>query len=434
MNLSKQNFIDVLKRIIFVFFCIFLSHTGFSQGAPSSLFPDLQYFKITYPLNNSGNDYTGVSYANRNNPHIASYEVNNLVGYTPPSPFSGYFNLTGSELIFKAHCAGALTSINAYPRSELREKVNGGNNLWLFADEHEMNTTFRVTNLPDQKQEVCMLQIKGNSCNCTNNTEEALRLEYRQDGNSGFHAVINENTTLNDIMDYTLGDEVDARLYVNNGQVTVELNNLNVSGPNGEWTYTYTSNYSHGYFKAGCYTQSSIWVEKNGVANELPTAYGEVAFSKLILGPNPNVCVPEVPANITATTLSSSSVWLDWDDVNLASHYNLRYRIVGNPIWDYIYTVPLSEHTLAGLQYGQTYEWEVRAKCPDNSALPYEDGPGPNFTMPAAPTDSQIHIESGDLYIEDSDFGTVYKSPNGTCFRLNIDDNGTLKVVAVACP
>jgi len=201
--------------------------------------------------------------------------------------------VVGNEVVFRAHCAGALTSANAYPRCELRETPNGTDDLWEFSDEHELNTTFRVTHLPDQKQEVCMLQIKGNSSNNTSNTEEALRLEYRQDGSQGFHAVINENTTLTDIIDYSLGQTMEARLYVNNNTISIELNNLSVSGSAGVWNHTYVSNYSHGYFKAGCYTQSSIWEEKNGVADESSTAYGEVIFSELTLG-NRNIVSPNI--------------------------------------------------------------------------------------------------------------------------------------------
>jgi len=232
-----------------------------------------------------------------------------------------------------------LTSPNAYPRCELRETPNGTNDLWEFADEHELNATFRVTHLPNQKQEVCMLQIKGNTSNNTSGTEEALRLEYRQNHNQGFHAVINENTTLENIMSYSLGQTIEARLYVNNGIVTVELNNLSVSGSAGEWTYTYTSNYSHGYFKAGCYTQSSIWQEKNGVANESPTAYGEVIFSELTIT-NEDIIAPIV----------------------------------------------------------------------------------------------RVHSNDGDIYVDNPDYGIIMKAPNGTCYRMMIQNDGTWNSEVVICP
>ena len=70
---------------------------------------------------------------------------------------------------------------------------------------------------------------------------------------------------------------------MNKGEITIELDNIDVEGPRGEYDTTYTSAYTYGYFKAGCYTQSSIWSEKNGSADEDPSAYGEVRFSRLAI-------------------------------------------------------------------------------------------------------------------------------------------------------
>lgn len=279
-----------------------------SGQAPSSVLPDIVNFKITYPLDENGDDYTGVAYGDRNNPRISGEEETELLDYVAPAPFQDYFYTSGNEVVFKAHCAGALTSINAYPRCELRELVGGTNSLWRFSDEHELNATFRVTHLPDLKKEVCILQIKGNSTNATSNTEEALRLEYREDGNQGLHLVINESSTIEDVMDYNLGETIEARLYINNGEINVVLNNTS-SG--GSYTHQYTSNYDWGYFKAGCYTQSSIWEEKNGVGDELPTAYGEVRFSRLVLG-----SLDFLPVNLLNFTgeyvEQTNEIKLDW--------------------------------------------------------------------------------------------------------------------------
>jgi len=231
----------------------FLSTLSFAQ-APSSILPDLQYFKLTFPIDDNGNDYTGVSFGDREDPDIRADEVDNLSGYVPSGDYADYFFVSGNEVVFKAHCAGALTSANSYPRCELREKVNGGDDLWLFSGEHELSATFRITHLPDEKEEVCFLQIKGNTSNNTSGTDEVLRVEYRQDGSSGIHLEVNENSGPSDVMDYTLGQTIEARMYVNNGNVTLELNNLNVSGSRGQYTHNYTTSYSHGYFKAGCYT------------------------------------------------------------------------------------------------------------------------------------------------------------------------------------
>lgn len=52
----------------------------------------------------------------------------------------------------------------------------------------------------------------------------------------------------------------------------------------------------------------------------------------------------------------------------------------------------------------------------------------------ACPPDADIHTESGDVYVEDSCRGVILKSPNGTCFRIRVDDNGGLMTEQVACP
>ena len=43
-------------------------------------------------------------------------------------------------------------------------------------------------------------------------------------------------------------------------------------------------------------------------------------------------------------------------------------------------------------------------------------------------------IDSGDLYIYDDCFGLILKSPNGTCFRLKVGDDGTVTAQAINCP
>ncbi|MCI4669838.1 MAG: polysaccharide lyase family 7 protein [Bacteroidia bacterium] len=359
----------------------FVLPIGLWAQAPSSILPDLSYFKLSFPLDVNGNDYTGVSWNNRSNPLIKSWERNNLVNWTPNSTYSPYFFVDGNEVVFKAHCAGALTSANAYPRCELRETPNGTNDLWLFSDEHELNATFRVTNVPNEKQEVCMLQIKGNDSNNTSGTEEAFRLEYRQDGTQGIHVTINENTTLTDIMDYSVGQTIESRMYVNNGQVTIELDNLNVSGSNGEWNYTFNSNYSHGYFKAGCYTQSSIWEEKNGVADESPTAFGEVRFSVLTMGPVGGSCTASAPGNRTVGSIGTSSATVSWNSIANIDHYKVRHRAQGTSTWTTSGSIRnTTSYTISGLSANTTYEWQVRSKCSNNTGSNYNDGQGPNFT------------------------------------------------------
>lgn len=54
-------------------------------------------------------------------------------------------------------------------------------------------------------------------------------------------------------------------------------------------------------------------------------------------------------------------------------------------------------------------------------------------TMPVETTDS-VKITGGDLYITDISKGVIIKSPNGTCWRMTIDNNGSIITTAVDCP
>ena len=51
----------------------------------------------------------------------------------------------------------------------------------------------------------------------TNGTKEVLRIEYRQDGSTGWHLTVNETSGPKNILDYQLGDSVTIRTYVNEG-------------------------------------------------------------------------------------------------------------------------------------------------------------------------------------------------------------------------
>lgn len=361
---------------------LFPTSTAFAQ-APSSILPDLSKFKLTFPLDANGNDYEGVSYSNRNSPLIKAYERDNLVNWTAPNTSGNnlrqYFYSSGNEVVFKCHVAGALTSANSYPRTELRETPNGGDNYWNFNDAQELNATFRIMHLPNVKQEVCVLQIKGREG--TESADEALRLDYREGSSQRLHLVWNENNTINDIMDYSLGQTIEARIFVDNKRVYVTLNNTSVSGSRGQYTYDYAVPYNTGYFKAGCYTQSSIWKEKNGTGqNESPSAYAEVRFSRLILGSdNSTSCIPSVPSNRRVRSISSNSAILDWNAVANIDHYKCRYRKVGTSSWTTSGSIRgTSQWNISGLSSNTQYQWQVRSKCGGGNDSNYTNGP--NFT------------------------------------------------------
>jgi len=46
----------------------------------------------------------------------------------------------------------------------------------------------------------------------------------------------------------------------------------------------------------------------------------------------------------------------------------------------------------------------------------------------------QIEAEEGDVYIDNSCYGAILTSPNGSCYRIRVNDNGSLITEEVTCP
>ena len=47
---------------------------------------------------------------------------------------------------------------------------------------------------------------------------------------------------------------------------------------------------------------------------------------------------------------------------------------------------------------------------------------------------TRLQVADGDIYIEDIVNGVIMKSPDGNCWRLTINDDGSIKTTAITCP
>lgn len=47
---------------------------------------------------------------------------------------------------------------------------------------------------------------------------------------------------------------------------------------------------------------------------------------------------------------------------------------------------------------------------------------------------SRLQIADGDVFIENINNGVIMKSPNGNCWRLTMNNDGSLKTTAISCP
>ncbi|WP_025744159.1 polysaccharide lyase family 7 protein, partial [Aquimarina pacifica] len=139
-----------------------------------------------------------------------------------------------------------------------------------------LDVRVRAVHLPVEKPEVSMVQIHGPD-------DEPLRVEYRAD-DQGLHVVQNEDSTAEYVLPYSLGQQLRVTVIVNNGNITCEIINEDTGD---SWDDTWEAEDSTGYFKVGCYTQSTMFLEDcksgEGYSNESPSAYGLVAVKDLSL-------------------------------------------------------------------------------------------------------------------------------------------------------
>ncbi|MBL0006680.1 MAG: hypothetical protein IPP25_05680 [Saprospiraceae bacterium] len=47
---------------------------------------------------------------------------------------------------------------------------------------------------------------------------------------------------------------------------------------------------------------------------------------------------------------------------------------------------------------------------------------------------ARVQVAGGDVYIQDIDNGVIMKSPDGGCWRLTVNNDGTIKTSAITCP
>lgn len=243
-------------------------------GTPESILGSvIKDWKITYPVDENGNDSASADDCDDRNRE--AYEQRDLTG-SISNDYSNFFFVSGDEVVFKAHVGGATTSGSSYPRSEFRQLVGGGDNYWSMDEYQYLETRVRATHLPAEKPEVSMVQIHGPD-------DEPLRVEYRAD-KQGLHIVQNENTTVNDALDYELGQQLFVTVTVDNGNIALYILNEDT----GE---TYRDNWeaedSTGYFKVGCYTQSNNNLPTckpgEGYSSQDADEYGEVRVKDLRL-------------------------------------------------------------------------------------------------------------------------------------------------------
>ncbi|WP_044227973.1 polysaccharide lyase family 7 protein [Flammeovirga pacifica] len=246
------------------------------EQMPTDVIPSLIQWKVTLPVDKDGNDNSNVTHVDDRNRSPLEIKDGDLVDYE----WSPYFHAENNEVFFRGHCAGTTTRGSYYPRSELRQRVGGGDNYWSVQKYQYLKTVLRVTHLPVVKPEVSMVQIHGPQ-------DEPLRVQYSASTRSsnpwGLHIVYNENYKERTQIDYDLGDRLEVEVIVDQGYITCNILNLE----NGQrYSKQFLSEDQTGYFKVGCYTQSTKFlsqVKPEYDKDEPNDAYAEVAVQSIEL-------------------------------------------------------------------------------------------------------------------------------------------------------
>ena len=218
-------------------------------GNTSGVFVPSQW-KLTLPIGSSGKP-TEIKY-----PQLSqSYQAD---------PWFVQLN-NGTALRFRAPVNGVTTSGSSYPRAELREMKNNGEDGadWSSSSgTHTMYLDQAITMVPKGKKHVVAGQIHDGGDDII-----VIRLEDK-------HLFINPDNDQEITLDsnYTLGKRFNVRFVVNNNQTKVYYN--------GVLKFTYSKSYSGAYFKAGAYTQSNCDRPEEENTPCDATNYGEVVIYK----------------------------------------------------------------------------------------------------------------------------------------------------------
>ncbi|MBB3701293.1 polysaccharide lyase family 7 protein [Flammeovirga yaeyamensis] len=237
---------------------------------PTDVIPSLTDWKITLPIDAQGRDNKRVFDVNQRIKTPLEIADNGIIDFE----YRPYFFAKDGEVFFRAHAAGATTKGSKYPRSELRQRSGHGNLYWSVNDAQYLETQLRVTHVPTEKPEVCMVQIHGPE-------DEPLRVQYHT--KKGVYIVWNENNKdYDNALPYNMGEQLKISVLVDKGYITCQIQNLTQGT---KYKKTWKSMDDTGYFKVGCYTQASKFQSqiKKGSRDEPYSSYGEVAVKSIML-------------------------------------------------------------------------------------------------------------------------------------------------------
>lgn len=175
----------------------------------------------------------------------------------------------GQGVRFRAPVNGVTTSGSGYPRSELREMANNGQDQasWTsFSGIHTMTIDQAITHLPDIKKHVVAGQIHDGGDDVIVIRLEGTKLFVDINGDDG--PILTNN--------YALGTRFTVKFEVSNGQTRIYYNGTTVNNTGTNTPFALIQDYEGAYFKAGAYTQSKCIQDEGEETNCSANNFGEV--------------------------------------------------------------------------------------------------------------------------------------------------------------
>ena len=179
-----------------------------------------------------------------------------------------------------------------------------------------------------------------------NYNREAL-IEYLIQGTYGFQGVVKDAISGNPIKAKITIVGRDDQALSRNSWVETEL----FSGTElGDYYRPIKAGTYDILYEADCYTSYTL-------TNQTITDYQTIVLSDVLLTP----VTANVPTNLTASSITTTTATLGWDDVGVTS-YDIQYRVDGTSTW--INTSSATNSLdLTGLILDTTYEFQVRSVC-----------------------------------------------------------------------
>jgi hypothetical protein len=259
-------------------------------------------------------------------------------------------------------------------------------------------------------------KIKGQCLDCDTETY-TIKLGYSNTINqlNNYQTLIGNNNTISGgVQNYAIGgyNTVSGTQSMSLGAFSEALGTTSFSLGN------YLISQNTGSFVIGLGISPSQKLTNN-VQSSLMIGFNS-AFPTIFVGQTPvgyqsgrvgigNITSPEAKLHIRADAGEDASLLLE-----ATSNDNMSRLMLGN-----------NHHIVAG------HQSHMRFETASNKGFVLSNG---NLGIYSEDPKASVHIQQGDIYIEDIHSGIIMKSPNGQCWRGRLSDNGNLSFEQTDCP